>query len=141
MSKLGWLSAALLGCAVLYNSQSHQQPVPVTSPASAYAAPQQAPATTVPDEVEQQDDSANAQPEVTQLPSGDEQKQSEDEQPSELSNDNHYTNSDGDSVHSPAYSNTVPAGATAQCSDGTYSFSQHRQGTCSHHGGVSEWLR
>jgi hypothetical protein len=33
-----------------------------------------------------------------------------------------------------------PAGATAQCADGTYSYSQHRSGTCSHHGGVSRWL-
>jgi len=58
-----------------------------------------------------------------------------------LSNDRHYTNSDGNSVHSPAYSSGgVPPGATAQCADGTYSFSQHRQGTCSHHGGVAKWL-
>lgn len=58
-----------------------------------------------------------------------------------LSNDNHYVNSDGHVVHSPARSsNGVPAGATAQCGDGSYSFSQHRQGTCSHHGGVSRWL-
>lgn len=58
-----------------------------------------------------------------------------------LSNDNHYTNVDGQSVHSPAYSSGgIPAGATAQCADGTYSFSTHRQGTCSHHGGVSRWL-
>jgi hypothetical protein len=57
-----------------------------------------------------------------------------------LSNDNHYTNSDGTRVHSPAYSDSVPPGATAQCNDGTYSFSQHRQGTCSHHGGVARWL-
>jgi hypothetical protein len=59
-----------------------------------------------------------------------------------LSNDNYYTNSDGNQVHSPAYSNndSIPAGATAQCADGTYSFSQHRRGTCSHHGGVAEWL-
>lgn len=57
-----------------------------------------------------------------------------------LSNDNHYTNSAGNEVHSPAYSNTVPAGASAQCRDGTYSFSQSRRGTCSHHGGVSRWL-
>ena len=34
----------------------------------------------------------------------------------------------------------VPAGATAKCRDGTLSFSQHHQGTCSHHGGVSAWL-
>lgn len=59
-----------------------------------------------------------------------------------LSNDTYYTNVDGNEVHSPAYStdNSVPAGATAQCSDGTYSFSQHRSGTCSHHGGVAQWL-
>jgi Protein of unknown function (DUF3761) len=59
-----------------------------------------------------------------------------------LSNNNRYTNVDGQSVHSPAYSSGgVPAGATAQCADGTYSFSQHRQGTCSHHGGVARWLQ
>jgi hypothetical protein len=58
-----------------------------------------------------------------------------------LSNNNHYANSDGAKVHSPAYSSGgVPAGATAQCRDGTYSFSQHRSGTCSHHGGVGHWL-
>ncbi|WP_405863554.1 DUF3761 domain-containing protein [Streptomyces sp. NBC_00005] len=34
----------------------------------------------------------------------------------------------------------APAGATAQCSDGTYSYSAHRRGTCSHHGGVAVWL-
>jgi hypothetical protein len=61
--------------------------------------------------------------------------------PPRLSNDRHYTNSDGHQVHSPAYSSgCVPAGATALCGDGTYSFSQHRSGTCSHHGGVSKWL-
>ena len=59
----------------------------------------------------------------------------------QLSNDRHYTNSDGQQVHSPAYSSGgVPAGATALCGDGTYSFSQHRSGTCSHHGGVAQWL-
>ena len=58
-----------------------------------------------------------------------------------LSNDRHYTNSDGQTVHSPAYSNGgPPAGATALCRDGTYGFSQHRQGTCSRHGGVAKWL-
>jgi hypothetical protein len=35
---------------------------------------------------------------------------------------------------------SAPQGATALCRDGTYSFSQHRSGTCSHHGGVSKWL-
>lgn len=58
----------------------------------------------------------------------------------QLSNNNYYTNVSGNVVHSPAYSNNVPSDASAQCRDGTYSFSQHRQGTCSHHGGVSHWI-
>jgi len=33
-----------------------------------------------------------------------------------------------------------PPGATAQCRDGTYSFSRHHSGTCSYHGGVAVWL-
>ncbi len=37
-------------------------------------------------------------------------------------------------------SGTPPKGATAQCRDGTYSYSKHRSGTCSHHGGVKTWL-
>jgi hypothetical protein len=57
-----------------------------------------------------------------------------------LSNDNHYTNSSGNRVHSPAKASSVPTGATAVCGDGSYSFSQHHQGTCSRHGGVSRWL-
>ena len=57
-----------------------------------------------------------------------------------LSNNNYYTNSVGSEVHSPAYSNSIPSGASAQCRDGTYSFSQSRRGTCSHHGGVASWL-
>ena len=61
--------------------------------------------------------------------------------PARLSNNNHYINVDGQSIHSPAYSpGGAPPGATAQCADGTYSFSTHRQGTCSHHGGVAKWL-
>lgn len=35
----------------------------------------------------------------------------------------------------------APSGATALCRDKTYSYSQHRQGTCSHHGGVAQWLQ
>jgi hypothetical protein len=59
-----------------------------------------------------------------------------------LSNDNYYTNSDGNEVHSPADSTngSIPAGATAKCNDGTYSFSQHHSGTCSGHAGVAQWL-
>jgi hypothetical protein len=48
-----------------------------------------------------------------------------------------YTNVDGNWVPSPG---SNPAGASAQCRDGTYSYSQHRQGTCSGHGGVARWL-
>jgi hypothetical protein len=51
-----------------------------------------------------------------------------------------YTNVDGNSVSRPYQAPSAPAGASARCRDGSYSFSQHRQGTCSHHGGVSEWL-
>ncbi len=51
-----------------------------------------------------------------------------------------YVNSFGNTVCRPEQSQTVPYGATAQCYDGTYSFSQHRQGTCSYHGGVYKWL-
>ncbi len=32
---------------------------------------------------------------------------------------------------------THPAGASAKCNDGTYSYSLHHSGTCSHHGGVA----
>jgi hypothetical protein len=39
-----------------------------------------------------------------------------------------------------AGASSPPPGATAHCRDGTYSFSQHRSGTCSHHGGVAAWL-
>lgn len=53
-----------------------------------------------------------------------------------------YENSAGNIVCKPyAPSNgEQPAGATARCEDGTYSFSESRSGTCSHHGGVAEWL-
>ena len=61
---------------------------------------------------------------------------------STLLNDGYYTNSKGQSVHSPSRTsdNRAPAGATAQCRDGTYSFSESRRGTCSGHGGVRRWL-
>jgi len=60
----------------------------------------------------------------------------------DLKEHGHYVNKQGATVHSPAHSKSgaVPDGASAQCRDGTYSFSQHRSGTCSHHGGVSKWL-
>ena len=36
--------------------------------------------------------------------------------------------------------NSNPAGATAQCKDGTYSHAAHHSGACSRHGGVAKWL-
>jgi hypothetical protein len=51
-----------------------------------------------------------------------------------------YVNSRGNCVQRPRTAPSVPAGASAQCRDGTYSFSQSRRGTCSHHGGVARWL-
>ena len=50
-----------------------------------------------------------------------------------------YTNVDGNSVPRPYVAPSIPSGASAQCRDGTYSFSQNRRGTCSHHGGVETW--
>ena len=50
-----------------------------------------------------------------------------------------YVNTYGATVCRPYESSSVPAGASAQCSDGTYSFSQSRRGTCSYHGGVAVW--
>jgi hypothetical protein len=60
--------------------------------------------------------------------------------PAEACTNGTYVNSAGNTVCSPEESPSAPAGATAQCADGTYSFSQSRSGTCSHHGGVSRWL-
>jgi len=53
--------------------------------------------------------------------------------------DAYYTNSDGVRVHGPMFADHKPDGATAHCVDGSYSFSQHRRGTCSYHGGVVQW--
>ncbi|MGO9732691.1 DUF3761 domain-containing protein [Mycobacterium sp.] len=39
----------------------------------------------------------------------------------------------------PTPTPTPPPGPTAICNDGTPSYSQHRSGTCSHHGGVKQW--
>src|SRR5262245_5354662 len=54
-----------------------------------------------------------------------------------------YINRAGNWVPSPTRTadGSAPPGASAQCCDGTFSFSQSRSGTCSHHGGVCRWLR
>jgi hypothetical protein len=51
-----------------------------------------------------------------------------------------YVNSQGQTVKRPETCSSAPDGATAQCRDGSYSFSKSRRGTCSHHGGVSKWF-
>jgi Protein of unknown function (DUF3761) len=51
-----------------------------------------------------------------------------------------YVNSKGETVKRPENCSSAPEGATAQCRDGTYSFSRSHRGTCSHHGGVAKWL-
>jgi hypothetical protein len=51
-----------------------------------------------------------------------------------------YTNIDRERVRSPRASRSAPRGASALCGDGSYSFSRHARGTCSHHGGVARWL-
>jgi hypothetical protein len=62
--------------------------------------------------------------------------------PTALIEQGSYVNREGDSVHRPAHtlSGAVPAGATAQCRDASYSFSENHRGTCSRHGGVARWL-
>src|SRR5579864_8069774 len=55
-------------------------------------------------------------------------------------NNGTYVNSKGQTVSRPENCSAAPKGATAQCRDGSYSFSQSRRGTCSHHGGVAKWI-
>src|SRR6266853_921543 len=55
-------------------------------------------------------------------------------------NNGTYVNSKGQTVQRPENCSGPPPGATAQCRDGSYSFSRSRRGTCSHHGGVAKWL-
>ena len=62
-------------------------------------------------------------------------------QKSSETNVHYYTNVNGNRVQAPTYYDSAPAGACAQCEDGTYSFSRNRRGTCSRHGGVKVWLR
>jgi hypothetical protein len=52
----------------------------------------------------------------------------------------YYENSSHHCVRRPVRAARAPRGATAKCRDGTYSFSQHASGTCSHHGGVAVWI-
>jgi hypothetical protein len=60
--------------------------------------------------------------------------------PVNCTNNGTYMNSKGETVKRPENCASPPKGATAQCRDGSYSFSQNRRGTCSRHGGVAKWL-
>ena len=51
-----------------------------------------------------------------------------------------YTNHAGHHVRRPVHASHRPAGATAQCRDGIYSFSENHRGTYSHPGGVAVLL-
>ena len=53
---------------------------------------------------------------------------------------NYYTAASGHRVHGPMRASSRPAGATARCRDGSWSFSESHRGTCSRHGGVASWL-
>jgi hypothetical protein len=53
--------------------------------------------------------------------------------------DEYFTNASGHRVHRTVHASYTPKGATARCRDGSFSFSEHHQGTCSHDGGVAVW--
>jgi peptidyl-tRNA hydrolase len=130
MKRFSWILALCLGGSGLFFTATHH-------PAAALMAQQpaatQQPSATPPPSQTHPAKTAATTPKAT--PSATKP------QTTTLSNNNHYVNSSGNVVHSPAKSsNGVPKGATALCGDGSYSFSQHHQGTCSHHGGVSRWL-
>ena len=56
------------------------------------------------------------------------------------SSDAFYRSSDGSRVHGPTrQANPAYGRVSADCRDGTHSYSHHRQGTCSGHGGVDAW--
>lgn len=79
---------------------------------------------------------------IAKSPSKHDYSQAAEPRETDLQTHRHYRNRDGQEVHSPSKSKNgvAPSGASAQCRDGTYSFSKHARGTCSHHGGVSNWL-
>jgi hypothetical protein len=61
--------------------------------------------------------------------------------PSGKSGSSETSTSGGTTTHHTEPPAAPGDGATAQCNDGTLSYSQHHQGTCSHHGGVAIWYR
>jgi hypothetical protein len=51
-----------------------------------------------------------------------------------------YENSSGHEVKDPRCLGAGSEGAHYKCRDGSFSFSEHRRGACSSHGGVAEDL-
>jgi hypothetical protein len=87
--------------------------------------------------------SSTAKPPTTEPPQQEDEaaeEEPESTEPSAECTSGTYVNSAGNTVCRPEQAPTAPAGATAECEDGTYSFSESRSGTCSHHGGVAKWL-
>ncbi|GAB3369891.1 DUF3761 domain-containing protein [Amycolatopsis echigonensis] len=101
-----------------------------TTPATSIAAPVTDPPTTVAKPKTQ------AAPRTTTSQADASDQAAPDPGPADCGSD-YYRNSSGNCVHRP---DSSPSGATAQCNDGSYSYSQHRSGTCSRHGGVKQWL-
>jgi hypothetical protein len=88
-----------------------------------------------------EDESSSSTPSTKEsAPESSSESEKEQHEPGAECTNGTYENSSGNTVCKPEESSTVPAGATARCEDGTYSFSEHRSGTCSYHGGVAEWL-
>jgi uncharacterized protein YraI len=55
-------------------------------------------------------------------------------------NSNSSGNQNQGSVSQGSSSQSTSSGASAVCKDGSLSYSTHNSGTCSYHGGVSQWL-
>jgi len=53
-------------------------------------------------------------------------------------NNNYYVNSSGHVLHSPSCGQEHEK-RTAECRDGSVSFSEHHRGACSYHGGMAHW--
>lgn len=136
-AKIGWGIAILVVLGIIAAShgstpQSNNQPVNFQSTSQSSQDTSTPPSTPSDSTSSDSSSSSSTQTQDTTTPSS--------PTPQPTCTNGTYVNSDGNTVCSPETSSTVPAGATAQCVDGTYSFSQHRSGTCSHHGGVAQWL-
>jgi len=53
----------------------------------------------------------------------------------------YYINVNGHRVHRPMHADSFPDGAAGECKDGSFTFSEHKRGACSGHGGVRSWVR